>query len=105
MFREKLWLGITVIILLTLVFGACTSTSKSSEITDSDIQGATELALSDALLRGCKLTEASRNFNNVDLAVGETAVDFALQDTQGNTVSLAGLLIEKPVVMVFGSFT
>ena len=33
------------------------------------------------------------------------AVDFTLKDIHGNTVSLAGLLSEKPVVMVFGSFT
>ncbi len=105
MFREKPWLGITVIILLTLVFGACTSTSKSGEITDSDTQGTTELALSDALLRGCERAEGSRNFSNSGLAVGETAVDFTLQDTQGNIISLSDLLIEKPVVMVFGSFT
>jgi len=63
------------------------------------------LVLSDDLKRGCERRRPSGGFENVGLAVGETAVDFTLKDVQGNTVSLAGLLSEKPVVMVFGSFT
>ena len=63
------------------------------------------LFLSDALKRGCERSRPSGGFNNVGLAVGETAVNFRLKDIHGNTVSLAGLLSEKPVVMVFGSFT
>lgn len=63
------------------------------------------LLLSDALKRGCERSRPSGGFENVGLAVGETAVNFELKDIHGNTVSLAGLLSEKPVVMVFGSFT
>jgi hypothetical protein len=33
------------------------------------------------------------------------AVDFTLKDTYGSEYSLSALLAEKPVVMVFGSFT
>jgi len=47
----------------------------------------------------------SGDFENVGLVVGETAVDFTLQDIHGNIFSLSRLLSEKPVVMVFGSFT
>ncbi len=63
------------------------------------------LLLSNALKRGCERSRPSGGFENVGLAVGETAVNFELKDIHGNTVSLAGLLSEKPVVMVFGSFT
>jgi hypothetical protein len=97
--------SITAIIILTLVCGACTPVDEPREITDSDIPETTELILSDALIRNCERSETSRDFSNSGLAVGETAVDFTLQDTQGNIISLSGLLIEKPVVIVFGSFT
>lgn len=105
MFRRIIWSVITAIIILALVCVACTSADEPSEITDSGIPGTTEIILSDALLRNCERSEALRDFNNSGLVVGETAVDFTLQDTQGNIISLSGLLIEKPVMMVFGSFT
>jgi hypothetical protein len=69
------------------------------------ITGGNELILSNALIRDCKRSGPSGGFENAGLAVGETAVDFTLKDVDGNTVSLAGLLGEKPVVMIFGSFT
>lgn len=105
MFSRITLFGILVVILLMMVFGACTSASDTGEINNSDIQKTIKPVLSDALLRGCERAETSRNFSNVGLAVGETAVGFTLQDTQGNMVSLSDLLIEKPVMMVFGSFT
>ena len=61
--------------------------------------------LSDALIRDCQRTGSPGDFGAVGLAIGETAIDFTLMDIHGNTVNLAGLLSEKPVVMVFGSFT
>jgi hypothetical protein len=39
------------------------------------------------------------------LAVGTLAVDFTLDDTMGQRHTLSEMLAEKPVVMVFGSFT
>ncbi len=78
---------------------------EPSEAPDSVIRETNGLELSDALIRGCERTRPSGGFANAGLAVGETAVDFTLKDVNGNTVSLAGLLAEKPVVMVFGSFT
>lgn len=113
-----------VISVLMLSFGACAPTVtpapattpaptptptpnlEPSEAPDSVIHETNGLELSDALIRGCERTgRPSGGFQNAGLAVGETAVDFTLQDVNGNTVSLAGLLAEKPVVMVFGSFT
>jgi len=69
--------------------------------TDSEPKG---LLLSDALKRGCQ-TYNSVAFGKVGLVEGATAVDFTLEDTSGNTISLSALLREKPVVMVLGSFT
>jgi hypothetical protein len=37
--------------------------------------------------------------------VGATAIDFVLKDIQGDEQSLSGLLAEKPVLMVLGSYT
>ena len=55
---------------------------------------------SNDLIRDVKITRRSGDFDNVGLTIGETAVDFTLKDVDGNTVSLRGLLREKPVVMV-----
>ncbi len=61
--------------------------------------------LASDLVRDIELPRLYGDFDNVGLTIGETAVDFTLKDVHGNTVSLRGLLSEKPVVMVFGSFT
>jgi hypothetical protein len=60
--------------------------------------------LSSNLKRGCE-PAFSTSFNGVGIAEGTMAVDFSLIDTKGSKVSLSGLLSEKPVVMVLGSFT
>lgn len=41
----------------------------------------------------------------VGIKEGVKAVDFTLKDIHGNEFTLSRLLDEKPVVMVFGSFT
>lgn len=46
-----------------------------------------------------------RGFDESGLGIGETAVNFTLRDTDGQEFRLSRLLAEKPVVMVFGSFT
>jgi hypothetical protein len=61
-------------------------------------------ALSGALKRGCQLPQ-SGSIGSIGLGEGETAVDFTLSDTHGNGVTLSGLLREKPVALVLGSFT
>ena len=106
-----------VVSLLTLLFGACAPTDilvstqtstlnpEPSEVADSSTQETQGPVLSNALVRGCERIQAPGGFENVGLVIGEPAVDFILQDVNGNTVSLAGLLMEKPVVIVFGSFT
>lgn len=135
MLIAKLWFGVTVVFIPVLLLGACTPTGSPSPTSSSAIAPAsTEQpettpapyedsgagigdkepvssdnlggpVLSNALMRGCKRTRPSGGFESAGLAVEETAVDFTLRDVHGNEASLAGLLSEKPVVMVFGSFT
>ena len=118
MIRAKLLLVVTILGLLALVvIVACVPTSTptltppSEELDESGLsttpsnEQSEEPVLSNALTRGCERSGSSGGFDNAGLAVGETAVNFTLKDIDGNTVSLADLLSEKPVVMVFGSFT
>ncbi len=79
-----------------------TTGTESREQGSSDNVG---LVLSNDLIRDMERTRRSGDFDNVGLAIGETAVDFTLKDVDRSTVSLRSLLSEKPVVMVFGSFT
>ena len=57
-----------------------------------------ELMLSGTLKRNC--TEFSGS-----PSVGDKAIDFALKDIHGTEFKLSQFLAEKPVVMVFGSYT
>jgi len=89
-----------------------TTHTSSSSPQSSVIQSTAEvepqgLKLSDALKRNCgpNQAETRNSFRNVGLEVGTVAVDFTLRDTFGNEVTLSELLVDKPVVMVFGSFT
>jgi len=75
---------------------------------DSNSKANNEFAepiLLDTLRRNCQITQGSDNFNETGLAVGGTAVNFTLKDINGSEVRLSRLLAEKPVMMVFGSFT
>ena len=60
--------------------------------------------LLDTLITGCQCDTSTRNFQNNGLDIGEMAVDFTLRDVNGREYSLSKLL-DKPVVMIFGSFT
>lgn len=116
-FGLKLWLGVTAVGVLALLFGACApidkpatvptqpSSPESGLVQDPVAQEPGGPLLSDALKRDCGSSRTGGGFDNVGLAEGDIAVDFTLKDIDGNTVNLADLLSEKPVVMVFGSFT
>ncbi len=73
-------------------------TPASSSSPDSSVDG---LLSSDALTKGCQRSRPSGGFENVGLAVGESAIDFTLRDVDGNTFNLAQLLSEKPVVVIY----
>jgi cytochrome oxidase Cu insertion factor (SCO1/SenC/PrrC family) len=109
----KSWLAMMVVGILVLVVGACTSAgSPSPTPTAHGDEKAlapntpAEPVLSGALIRGCPpTTRPGGGFAAVGLSEEEKAVDFKLQDVHGNEFVLSQLLAEKPVVMVFGSFT
>ena len=123
MVKIRVRFGLAGVIVLALLLGACAPSDSSSTSTptvnatapsegaeaapeDSEaIAGGSEPVLSNVLIRDCKRSGPSDGFENAGLATGETAIGFTLKDVYGNTVSLAGLLSEKPVVMIFGSFT
>jgi hypothetical protein len=123
--KEKIFPTLIILAAAMSLFGACTTTVNTdaapsqapsqpssteqaadslphSSPSDNEIQ---KLQLSDSLKRGCQRGRSAGGFGKVGLPVGEIAVDFTLKDTEGVTVSLSGLLSEKPVVMAFGSFT
>jgi hypothetical protein len=54
------------------------------------------------LVRGC---QQARGRERGGPLPGELAIDFMLKDVHGNEYRLSKLLAEKPVVMIFGSFT
>ena len=64
-----------------------------------------EPILSSDLKRGLTYSSAQKSFSDVGLHAGELAVAFHLRDTDGKEFAIARLLAEKPVVLVFGSFT
>ena len=81
------------------------TSGETSSVSGSATDESKGPLLSDALTRNCNPARASGDFGSLGLTEGEIAVDFTLKDVHGKPTSLAGLLSEKPVVMVFGSFT
>ena len=57
--------------------------------------------LSTNLVRGCGGRDQSKKHPQE----GDQAIEFALKDVEGNPYVLSELLLEKPVVLIFGSFT
>ncbi len=64
-----------------------------------------EPVLLEGLIRNSQSTEDKEDFKNAGLSIGQVAINFTLKDTQDNEFRLSRLLAEKPVVMIFGSFT
>ena len=87
----------------TVILVGCVSRVNKTD--DSTTRLAEPVILSDALKRNCQQSEAPRNFDSTGLAVGEHAVEFTLKDVNGQEYTLSEMLVEKPVVLVFGSYT
>ena len=109
MFRARLLLIAIVLGVVALLISGCYQSSPIEPSPSFVPAPSTEAepekpVLSNALKRDCQLTK-SDNFGNDGLRVGEKAVDFTLRDIHGTEFGLSQLLTEKPVVMVFGSFT
>ena len=104
--RVRLWLFVALLGLLASLITACspapgtTSTPTTSEQTEEPV-------LPGTLTRNCQPAQSSAdsNFGNTGLSIGDKAIDFTLQDTHGSESRLSQLLAEKPVLMLFGSFT
>jgi len=104
--RVRLWLFVALLGLLALLVAACspspgaTSTPPTSEQTEEPV-------LPSTLTRNCQPTQSSAdsNFGNTGLSIEDKAINFTLQDIHGSESRLSQLLAEKPVLMLFGSFT
>jgi cytochrome oxidase Cu insertion factor (SCO1/SenC/PrrC family) len=90
------WMLISLLLLMSLT--ACSTTTPST----SDAK--TEPVLSGTLKSGCG-NPGTYATDKTGLAVGSQAINFTLKDTAGNEVRLSKLLAEKPVVLIFGSFS
>ena len=119
MARAKLGLVVMITSLLALTVVACGPASTPTQApanegsdktitpnaqnsnTPTNIESE-EPVLSDNLKRDCQFTPS---LGNAGLVVGEIAVNFTLKDIHAREFSLSQLLAEKPVLMIFGSFT
>jgi hypothetical protein len=69
------------------------------------------LVLSDALVENCfnwpqdEFSSTNQASNTTAIADGALAVEFTLQDVDGNPNTLSELLATRPVLMVFGAYT
>ncbi len=61
--------------------------------------------LSNALKANCEEGRTSGGIGQAGIPQGAPAVDFTLQDTEGRDHTLSAMLAQKPVLLVFGSFT
>ena len=93
-----------LLLALLLLITGCDSVSDT--LTHST-QPQQTLQSSDNLKRNCefRIVESMDDLEDEGLKTGTAAIDFTLRDTNGNEVTLSDLLLEKPVVMVLGSFT
>ena len=96
---------VAVVVLITVLAAACspsvdTQSTRTGVPEEPDISKMEKPVLSETLIRNCQRDQRSSG-----IIAGELAVDFTLKDTKGHEYSLSTLLTEKPVVMVFGSFT
>ena len=107
MVMARLWLVLAVLGLLAVAIVACSAEPVTTPTTSRPltVEEPGEPVLSTTLKRGCSPADARGNFGNAGLSIGETAVNFTLGDIHGTEFRLSRLLAEKPVMMVFGSFT
>jgi cytochrome oxidase Cu insertion factor (SCO1/SenC/PrrC family) len=101
--NNKLWVLIGMLQVLLLLLVACSPAATSSSQPASTNVKSKKLVLSDNLIRNCKAEDYASD--KIGLPVGEKAINFTLKDLKGNDVTLSKLLVEKPVLLIFGSFT
>ena len=105
--KIKFRLVLIALLISLLLAGACAfettppgpvTLTETLPVTTPAVKSITEPQLSDRLV-----SDGKSNPNG--LKPGDLAVNFTLKDVQGKETTLSKLLGEKPVVMVFGSFT
>lgn len=80
-----------------------TPTTSASQVTSLSPK---EPVLSSQLTCNCPSgPTTNRGFEKVGLNIGAKAIDFIIKDINGKEYRLSRLLAEKPVMLVFGSFT
>lgn len=89
-----------------LLAAACAPATPAGDGPVAPVLAGTDTpVLAGELTANCQPDDKSVGGMGRGLKVGETAIDFTLEDLDGTAVSLSGLLAERPVVMIFGSFT
>jgi cytochrome oxidase Cu insertion factor (SCO1/SenC/PrrC family) len=91
-------------LLLLACLAACVPAATATPTETPNVANTpVEPVLSGVLNQDCGAPGAFAT-DETGLAVGAEAVNFTLEDTEGNEVRISQLLAEKPVVMIFGSF-
>jgi hypothetical protein len=101
-------LAAILICAVPLALVACTPAdgpAGAADTTPSDAGSTAGSHLSDALKDDCEQSRPSGGINEAGIPQGALAVDFNLKDTEGRDHTLSAMLAQKPVMMVFGSFT
>jgi cytochrome oxidase Cu insertion factor (SCO1/SenC/PrrC family) len=88
--------------IIVTVLGACSNPAPTTTPDPPPAGPAAAPKLSTELVRGC---QQSRTLGQGGPSQGEPAIDFTLRDIHGKACTLSKLLAEKPVVLIFGSFT
>jgi hypothetical protein len=108
------------LVLLTILLVLATSCTTSINQSDSEetatpsaseeeldnlieevVENKTPPILSTDLIGGCDTEKR----NNQRPKVGEQAIEFTLMDIKGKSYTLSEMLMEKPVILIFGSYT
>ena len=99
--------GMIMVLLGVLLAGTLACSGPSSSESTAIPSGPEGVLPATSLTRDC-LSDPSficGDITGAGLAAGERAVDFPLLDIHGDEYRLSELLTERPVVMIFGSFT
>ena len=83
------------------VGGAGGQSAATATVTPTPRPQAPAIEPARSLARNCE----QRSFAARPMTAGQIVIDFTLKDVKGKEYTLSSLLAEKPVIMIFGSFT
>ena len=96
----RIWLAALLCTAL-LALAACGPADRPA----GPVDAAADPQLSGALHANCEEGLPSGGIGRAGIPQGAPAVDFTLKDTDGRGHTLSAMLAQKPVMMVFVSFT